>query len=401
MAYTAPEAVGIGSAELLIIDSLVQSAIAQKAIPGAQVLVAKDENIIYHKAFGHHTYDGQQAVALHDLYDLASITKIAGALPLLMQLYEEGKFDLDATLGTYLPYYRRGNKKDITFREILAHQAGLEPWIPYWQDAFRKSGKRKRRYLNTQASKKYSVQVGDQLYLNPKFYKRIHKAIRRSETGEKKYLYSGLVFYLFPEIIEKITGEDYNTLLRSRLYDPLGAGTLTYFPQKFDKSRIVPTEYDSVFRKQQIHGAVHDEGAALMPGSSSNAGLFSNANDLAKLMQMYANLGVYGGRRYLKEETLREFSRCQYCAEGNRRGLGFDRPPATPSNNGNTARSASPVSFGHSGFTGTFTWADPEHNLVYVFLSNRVYPTRENNKLFRLNTRTNILQAVYDALPRD
>jgi CubicO group peptidase (beta-lactamase class C family) len=201
--------------------------------------------------------------------------------------------------------------------------------------------------------------------------------------------------------VEELSGEDYLTYINENFYDPLGATTLTYNPmEEFPKKRIVPTEHDFLFRKESIHGSVHDEGAIMMGGVSANAGLFSNANDLAKLMQMYMDKGVYGGQRYISEETVNEFIRYQFPENDNRRGLGFDKPYFKRSPNGNAAMSASDSSFGHSGFTGTFTWADPEHNLVYVFMSNRVHPTRENTRLYKLNTRTNIQQVLYDAMER-
>jgi beta-N-acetylhexosaminidase len=398
-AYSYPEAVGLNSATLSQIDSIASLAITERAIPGCQVLVAKDNQVVFQKSYGFHTYDSAREVRDDDLYDLASITKVSGALPGLMKLNEEGRFDLDATLGTYLKYFRSGNKKDLTFREILAHQAGLKAWIPYWQTAIRKNGKYRWKTLKNTQSENYPFEIAENLYLHKSYKKKIYRQIRKTDLGEKKYLYSGLTFYIFPEIIEEITGEKYEEYIYDNFYKPLGANTLTYRPmEKFDVDRIVPTEYDSLFRKTQIHGKVHDEGAAMMEGISSNAGLFANANDLAKLWQMYCNYGEYGGQQYLQEETVREFARCQYPENDNRRALGFDRPLPAPKPDGNTAVSASQSSFGHTGFTGTFAWADPAHNLVYIFLSNRVYRTRNNTKLYDLNIRTNIQQVIYDAM---
>lgn len=398
-AYSYPEAVGLNSATLSNIDSIASFAIRERATPGCQVLVAKDNQVVFQKSYGFHTYDSVRAVRDDDLYDLASITKVSGALPGLMKLYEEGRFDLDAALGTYLKYFRRGNKKDLTFREILAHQAGLKSWIPYWQTAIRKNGKYRWKTLSHTQSEKYPYEIAENLYLHKSYKKKIYKQIRKTDLGEKKYLYSGLTFYIFPDIINEITQQKYEEYIYDNFYRPLGANTLTYRPmEKFDVDRIVPTEYDSLFRKSQIHGKVHDEGAAMMEGISSNAGLFADANDLAKLFQMYCNYGEYGGYRFLKPETVQEFSRCQYPENDNRRALGFDRPMSDPHENGNTAVSVSQVSFGHTGFTGTFAWADPEYNLVYIFLSNRVYPTRNNTKLYDLNIRTNIQQVIYDAM---
>ncbi len=399
--YLLPEEAGLNSRILNKIDSVASYAIHIKAAPGCQVLIAKDNKVVYKKSFGYHTYDSLHKVTDSDLYDLASVTKVSGALPGLMKLYEEGRFDLDATLGTYLKYFKRSNKKELTFREILAHQSGIKPYIVYWKTAIKKSGKYRRKTISITQSADYPYEISNGLFIHKDYKKKIYKQIKKTKLGEKKYKYSGLTFYLFPDIIESITGEQYTDYIYNNFYKPLGATTLTYNPtKKFDSERIVPTEYDSLFRKQLIHGKVHDEGAAMMGGVSSNAGLFADANDLAKLFQMYCNYGKFGGKEYLKEETIKEFSRCQYPENDNRRGLGFDRPLPEPHENGNTAKSVSQSSFGHSGFTGTFAWADPEYNIVYIFLSNRVYPTRENRKLYELNIRTNIQEIIYEALEK-
>ncbi len=397
--YTIPEAVGLQSETMEQIDTIVYRAISGKAMPGCQVLIAKDNKVVFKKSYGYQTYDSLLKINDDDMYDLASLTKVSGALPGLMKLYEEGKFDLDATLGTYLKYFRRSNKKELTFREILAHQSGIKPYIVYWKTAIKKNGKYRRKTISAKQSDNYPYELTDGLYLHKDYKKKIYKQIRKSELGEKKYKYSGLTFYLFPDIIEAITGEDFTDYIYNNFYRPLGATTLRYNPlNNFNLQRLVPTEYDSGFRKSLVHGHVHDEGAAMMEGVSSNAGLFASANDLAKLFQMYCNYGEFGGHQYLKKETVMEFSRCQYPDNDNRRGLGFDRPLTTPHENGNTAKSVSQLSFGHSGFTGTFAWADPANKLVYIFLSNRVYPTRENRKLYTENIRTNIQEVIYKAM---
>lgn len=397
--YTLPEAVGLDSEKLKSIDSIANAAIKAKATPGCQILIAKDNQVIYQKAFGYHTYDSIRKVSNTDLYDLASVTKVSGALPCLMKLYEERKFDLEATMGTYLPYFKRRSKKELTYREILAHQSGLFPYIVYWKNAIKKNGKFRRKTFSNEKSEDFSYELSPGLYLHNEFKSKIYKQIRKSKLGDKKYNYSGLSFLLYPEIIETITGQAYDDYLYENFYKPLGAHSITYNPlEKFEIDKITPTEYDSLFRKTLVRGKVHDEAAAVMAGISSNAGLFANANDLAKLFQMYCNYGTYGNREYLNEETLLEFTRCQYPENDNRRGLGFDRPLPEPHENGNTAKSVSQLSFGHSGFTGTYAWADPEYNLVYIFLSNRVYQTRENRKLYELNIRTDIQDIIYDAM---
>ena len=399
--YTLPEDAGMDGEILRAgIDSLMWEAINAKAIPGGQVLVAKDKKVIFYEAYGEHSYFDTIQVEKDDLYDLASISKISSALPAIMKLHDEGKFDLDASIDDYLPYFRNSNKADVPFRDILAHQARFKPWIPYWQNTLRDNGSFRWFTFKEDSSRRFPVKITDNLWLHHNYQKKIFKAIKKSPLeDEAEYKYSGLLFYLLPTIVEELSGQDYLTYINENFYDPLGATTLTYNPaEEFSKERIVPTEHDFFFRKEAIHGSVHDEGAIMMGGVSANAGLFSNANDLAKLMQMYLDKGEYGGRRYISEETIEEFTRYQFPENDNRRGLGFDKPYFERGPNGNAAMSASDSSFGHSGFTGTFTWADPEHNLVYVFLSNRVHPTRENTRLYKLNTRTNIQQVLYDAL---
>ncbi|MEX2336741.1 MAG: glycoside hydrolase family 3 N-terminal domain-containing protein [Fulvivirga sp.] len=385
------------------IDSLVGQALMVKAIPGAQILVAKDKKIIFHKAYGLQSYFDTVKVKTDDLYDLASVSKITTTLPVLMQLHDQGKFNLDATMRQYMPYFKGSNKADLSFREILAHQAALKPWIPYWRSTLRKNGTFKWFTFKHDRSKRFPIKVADDLYLHKNYKKKIYKAIKKSDLEPKKeYKYSGLAFYLFPKMIEEMTGQTFQDYLYNRFYIPLGATTLRYNPlQYFSINRIVPTEYDLEFRNTLIYGEVHDEGAAMMAGVSGNAGLFSNANDMAKLLQMYLNGGTYGGNTYISDSTMKKFESCQFCEQGNRRGLGFDKPAIDYIENGNTARDASPESFGHSGFTGTLVWVDPKYDLIYVFLSNRVHPTRENTRLYKLNTRTKIQQVLYDAVKPD
>ena len=416
--YTPPAYAGM-DAQLLedSIRAIVEEGIRAGAFPGAQVLVAKDGNVVYHKAFGYHTYDSLQAVQATDIYDLASVTKISSALPALMRLHGQGKFDLDAPLKQYFPQLGRSNKDTLSFRSMLAHNARLPPWIPYWKGTLRGNARYpwKKRWDNerindfrfrwctfkTDSSARFPVYVTDSLWLHRNYKEKIYKAIRKSPLNEKEgYVYSGLLFYLLPEMVAELTGEDFERYLKKTFYHPLGAYTITYNPLRFfPQSRIVPTERDTFFRMALLHGRVHDEGAAMMGGVSGNAGLFASANDLAKLMTMYMNFGAYAGEQYIAEESAREFTRCQYCETGNRRGLGFDKPLIEyDPKDSSVAEAASPDSFGHSGYTGTFTWADPKNGLLYVFMSNRVYPTRDNPKIYRLNIRPRIHEVLYEAV---
>jgi CubicO group peptidase (beta-lactamase class C family) len=400
------------------ISAIVKEGIEAGAFPGAQVLVAKDGKVIYHEVFGYHTYDNKTRVKKSDIYDFASVSKISSALPAIMKWYGEGELDLDAPMKAYFPSFAKSNKANLSYRSMLAHNARLLPWVPYWRSTLKgcaaypwkkrwdnnnyNNGKFKRKTFKRDSSEKYNVFVTDDLWLHKDFKaKRIYKAIRKSPLNEKQeYKYSGLLFYLLPEIVANKSGKDYEAYLKETFYHPLGAYTLTYNPTRFfPLDRIIPTERDTFFRNVQIHGSVHDEGAAMMGGVSANAGLFGSAGDLAKLMQMYMNYGTFGGKRYITEAAVEEFARCQYCDEGNRRGLGFDKPlmeyDAAASS---VAEGASPASFGHSGYTGTFTWVDPENGLLYIFFCNRVYPTRFNRKIYTMKIRPRIHQVLYDAM---
>ncbi|WP_224997848.1 glycoside hydrolase family 3 N-terminal domain-containing protein [Cesiribacter sp. SM1] len=402
LGYSVPEAVGLRSADLAGIDSLVQQAISEKATPGAQVLVAKNGKVIYHKSFGYHTYENQIPVQNTDLYDLASVTKISTALAAFMKLQGEGRFDVNKTLGEYLPMMRGSNKEQLVYRDILTHQAGLKSWIPFWRETVRKNGKFRWYTFKNKRSRRFPIMVADNLYIHRKYADKIYKEIKESPLNEKPgYVYSDLSFILAPKVVEGITGQEFETYLKEQIYKPLGATSLTFNPYKhYPSSHIVPTEYEPHFRNQLLHSTVHDEGAAMLGGVSGHAGLFGNANDLAKLMQLYLNDGTYAERTYIENNTVSQFSKCQFCEQGNYRALGFDRPSKPGAANSNAAQSAPAESFGHSGFTGTYTWIDPANEIVYVFLSNRVNPSRDNSKLSKLNTRTNVLQVVYNAIQR-
>lgn len=386
------------------VDSIMTLGIQQEAFPGAQLLVAKQGKIIFHKGYGYHTYDNEKAVALNDIYDLASVTKITAALPTLMKLHGEGKLSLDKPFSTYWnPWKKKEDKKDLTVREILAHQAGLTPYIIFLNEVTKKNGKLKKKWVSDKWNAKYSNQSFENLYIKERFKKKIYREISKSKVSdEKKYKYSGLTFLLYPQIVKNLTGIEYSKYLRTNFYDPLGNKTMGFKPKtKGFSNAIVPTEIDTLFRHTLTKDWVHDENAALLGGISGNAGLFATAEDLARLMQLYMNYGVYGEKRYLKEETVKEFIKVQYPENDNRRGLGFDKPLLNNSEmslkDAYPAPEASAESFGHSGFTGTFVWADPENQLVFVFLSNRVYPTRSHRNLYNLNIRTALHSVFYKA----
>ena len=389
------------------VDSIITNGIKKEAFPGAQVLVAKQGEVIFHKAYGYHTYDSLRAVGLHDRYDLASVTKITAALPALMKLYEEGLIDLDAPFSTYWkPWKHRKDKRDLSLREILAHQAGLTPYIVFLNEVMR-NGKLKKRFVNMQPSEKFSLRAYKNLYVNKRFKRKMYRMINRSGVSEEKiYKYSGLAFLLFPKVISDLTGQSYEYYLKKHFYLPMEALTLDFNPElTYFQNPIVPTERDSVFRKTLTQGWVHDENASLMGGISGNAGLFGTARDLAKMMLMYQNYGVYAGQQYLKKETLAEFTAVQFPENENRRGLGFDKPLLNNQNltleEAYPAPEVSPESIGHGGFTGTFVWADPKYQLVFIFLSNRVYPYRSHRQLYELNIRSALQQVFYKGLLQD
>lgn len=400
LSYGVPEQVGMSSKELKRLDSLANVVVKQKMAPGLQMLVAKNGKVVYRKSFGYHTDEKKIRVQNNHLYDLASITKILGGLPLIMKAEEEGKFSLDTKLGSIFPDLKGSNKENITFKEAMAHYGQLRSWIPFYLATLDSvTHQPSELYYRKKPSQDFSIHVAKDFYLNSAFKDSMHNAIINSPLlSRKRYKYSGLIFYLFRDYFEQVYKQPMDVSLDNFFYRPLGAYTLTYNPlEKFNPALIVPTEKDTYFRKQLLHGYVHDQGAAMLGGVNGNAGLFANANDVAKMMQMYIQEGYYGGKRYFKEETLREFNKQYYKDKEVRRGLGFDKPQINPREKA-TCGCVSPKSFGHSGYTGTYTWADPETELVYVFLSNRVYPTAENNGLVKYNIRTVGQQLVQDAI---
>lgn len=390
------------------VDSIVNEAIEAGAFPGCRVLVAIKGAVIFNESYGYHTYKKRIRVQEHDVYDLASVTKISGPLPLIIKACDKGLMDLDEPFYLYWPdwkqrLFHRSNKEEMTLREVLAHQARLSPYINYYPELM-EDGRYRNRFFDINSSKKFSLRIDEHLYLSTAFKKRVYKAIRQSPLlDDAKYKYSGLSYMLYPELLENIFDEDYESLLYSQIYSRLGASSLCYKPiGKIDDSRLVPTEYDRHFRQQQLKGLVHDEAAAVMGGVSGNAGLFASAGDLAKLMQLYLQKGTYGGERYFSEETVEEFTKVQFPENENRRGAGFDKPlfgnDTLSIKESYPAPGVSASSYGHSGFTGTFVWIDPEYEMVYIFLSNRVYPTRDNPLIYQMNVRPAIQQVFYDAL---
>ena len=427
LAYTHPLDAGMHPDTLALMEPFILESIRDKAIPGCQVLVARNGKVVWHRAYGHHTYLHRRAVRLTDLYDLASITKITATLPALMRLRDQGRFHEDSLLGSYGILPDSCNMAELVCGDILSHQAGLVPWIPFYYDLLEpldtsqhlvsanwshayplKIGpstyaNRNVRYLDHVFDRSYApeypIQVASDLYMRADRRDSLYRKIHESPLLSKEYRYSDLGYYMFQQLIERETDTLLYPYVWYNFYAPLGAETLGYLPlNRFPRERIVPTENDMFFRRQLLHGHVHDPGAAMLGGIAGHAGLFGDANDLAKMMQMYLNGGCYGGKRYLDSATLAVYTSCYDPENENRRGLGFDRPVTDEQGEGPACDDASPLSFGHSGFTGTLAWADPANGLLFIFLSNRIHPNQGNNRLIEENTRTRIQQVIYDSI---
>ncbi|MBN2214089.1 MAG: serine hydrolase [Bacteroidales bacterium] len=426
--YSTPAEAGIDEDYLGKIDSIALNAIAMQSTPGCQILAARKGIVFYQKSFGYHTYHREKPVQNTDLYDLASITKIAATMPAVMKLKEQHLLDIDKKISAYLTYLDTTNKKDITIKDILLHQSRLKAWIPFYIKTLEplypgqnfasyrfsesypikisnnyyvnKHLKYIDNYYSDHFSDGFPVKVAEGLYMNKTLLDTIWSDIALSElNGNEGYRYSDLGFYVLYKIIEDLLNKRFEDYLDSAFYRTMGAWSLCFNPlNRFDKTTITPTENDLVFRRQLIHGYVHDMGAAMLGGVCGHAGLFSNANDLAKIMQMLLSGGEYGGIRYLDKETIEYFTRCPDCKNGNRRGLGFDKPEPDSTKNGPSSRLASLKSFGHTGFTGTMAWVDPEQELIYVFLSNRIYPEITNSRLVDYDVRTKIQDVIYAAI---
>ncbi len=398
--YGIPEEVGVDSDSLHHkIDSLMKIGLRQAMMPGAQIVVARKGAVIFDKAYGYHTYSKKQRVQPDDVYDIASMTKILASLPLLMELHSKGSLKLEDKLGSLIPELKNTNKANITIKDALSHYARFKAWIPFYISTLDSVTKKpSATYYRKEYSKDYNIKVADQMYLRSDYQDSIIKKIGESDLRSRlSYKYSDLPYYLIKKYLEDYYGKNLDKLTQERFYQPIGASRTGYKPlQKFKKSDIVPSENDTYWRNQKVQGYVHDMGAAMQNNIGGHAGLFSNANDVAKLMQMYLQDGYYGGKRYLSKETLSSFNTCNYCPQNVRRGVGFDKPQL--SGDGPTCGCVPMSSFGHSGFTGTYTWADPENELVYVFLSNRTFPTMENRKLIKSGLRTKIQEAIYESM---
>lgn len=390
-----PEEVGMSSEKLKQIDNIANQAVRTRATPGCQVLVVKDGRVVYDKGFGSHTFRNKSKVKKTDLYDIASITKVAATTLSLMKLQEEGELSINDKMVKYLPELIGTNKSHMTIKMVLEHKAGLKSWIPFYKSTITDTFVFDSIYSNT-ASDSHTY-VGNELYMLSSYKKQIRKEILNSELGTiGKYKYSDLGMILMKDLIERITGVAMEYYVDSVFYRPLGIERMTYLPlNKFDKSSVIPTSISPDMRDGLVHGFVHDPAAAMLGGVSGHAGLFSNSKSLAILMKMLLNGGVYNGKRYLQKETITQFTAKQ--SRDSRRGIGWDKPEFNKRYINLASDYASSSCFGHTGFTGTMVWADPKYDLIYVFLSNRVYPSQENKKLLRQNVRTDIMDVIYES----
>lgn len=331
------------------------------------------------------------------MYDLASLTKILATLPAIMKMEEEGKISLEDTFSELIPEYADTDLKNVTVLKALSHYGRLPSWIAFYLDTLGKNRKPSVEFYRTSPGDGFSTMVTNRLYLADAYQDSIYNRIGRQSLKSNRYRYSDVPYYVFKKYIEDVYAESLDVLLDKTLFEPLGANFTGYKPlERFNKNTIVPSEIDNYYRYQTVQGYVHDMGAAMQGGVGGHAGLFSNANDVAKIMQMYLQGGYYGGDRFLQSRTIEKFNKCYFCNKEVRRGVGFDKPQLE--DKGPTCGCVSRKSFGHSGFTGTYTWADPEEEIVYVFLSNRTYPSSTNTLLIKSGLRTRIQQAIYDSI---
>ena len=399
LGFTAPENVGMKSDILSKIEMIANKAIDGKMTPGLQVLVARKGKVVYQKSFGYQTYENLVKVKNSDLYDAASVTKMISTLPNVMKMYDEKKINLESTLGFMIPSFVNTDKNAITFKNLMSHYAGFQAWIPFYKSTLDSAKVPINKFYRKTFETGFSKKVADNLFITDNYNDTIMKIIGDSKLSAKiEYKYSDFTFIILKDYLERMTQKTLDVLSQENFYGSLGMTNTLYNPlAKFEKSVIAPTENDNYFRQQIIQGYVHDMGAAMQGGIGGHAGLFSNSMDVAKMMQMFLQKGNYGGIQYFTEKTIEDFNTCYFCSEGNRRGLGFDKPQI--SGDGPTCKCVSKSSFGHTGFTGIMAWADPETELVYVFMSNRTFPdSNAPNLLSKYNIREDIQKIIQDAI---
>ena len=399
LSYADPEMVGVDRKKLNKIDSLVNYAIQNEMTPGAQILVAKNSKIIYDKSFGRLRYNENLKTNSETIYDLASLTKILVTTPIIMNLVDKNIIGLETKLKEIIPRYEKSNKSEISVKELLSGHAALQAWIPFYKLTLDEKNRPSSKYYSFSRNSTNSIKVSPDLYLRTDYVDTIRNIIKKSDLLKNKYKYSDLSYLIIQEFIENHYDQNLDQIIHELMFRKLGI-ELTYNPTlKFSTKNIAPTELDEYFRYKEINGYVHDMAAAMLGGVSTHAGLFGNAINVAKVMQLYIQNGNYGNQQILNPETINLFNNCYYCDEDNRRGVGFDKPQLE--DDGPTCGCISMNSFGHSGWTGTFAWADPDQEIIYVFLSNRSYPTGESagkSKLVKENIRSKIQEIIYNSI---
>jgi beta-N-acetylhexosaminidase len=393
-----PMALGININDLDRLDDFLANAIRIGAFPGCRVLAAKDGKVFYDKAFGHLTQDRRNSVDINTMYDIASVTKVAATTMAIMKLYDQGKIDLNDYLGKYLRMTKGTDKEYLKLKDILTHQAGLKSWVPFYKETLDSTKYPRADIYSKSMSGKYSIKVSNNLYMRSDWVDTMFKRIMMSPLENRgKYVYSDLDFILLQKVAETITKKPLDEYVSEEFYKPLGMNSTSFNPyKKLPGKEIAPTEYDDYFRHQIIQGYVHDMGAAMFGGVSGHAGLFSTPNDLGTLFQMLLNGGIYNGKRYFQKSTVDLFT-SKYSLIS-RRGLGFDKPEPNANKGNPCSDNASLRTFGHQGFTGTCVWADPEQGLLFIFLSNRTYPSAENKLINKLDVREKSQSILYSAL---
>ncbi len=397
-----PESVGMKSAILQRIDSLAYDMIAKGAAPGCQILALKDGKLVYHKNFGFYDYSQREIVTDSSVYDLASVTKICATTLSVMRLYDEGRLQLDATLGTYLPWVRGTDKANLTIRDVLLHQAGLVSYIPFYKETLMPSGWPDTMLFGPHQDSLHTLRVAENLYMQSRYVDTMFRRILDSKLlpSGRQYIYSDNDFIFLGKIVEALTGQTLDHYVRETFYEPMGLETTGFEPRsRLALTRLVPTEFEPNFRVQWIRGDVHDPGAAMFGGVAGHAGLFSSAGDLGVLAQMLLNGGSYGGKQYIRPATIQQFT--GYHSGISRRGLGFDKPEKDNASRKDPypSKSCSLQTYGHTGFTGTCLWIDPQASLAFIFLSNRVCPNGGSNyKLSTLKVRENMMETLYQAM---
>ena len=399
LSYADPEMVGVDRNKLNKIDSLINYAIQNEMTPGAQILVAKNSKVIYDKSFGRLRYNENLKTNSETIYDLASLTKILVTTPIIINLVDKNIIGLETKLKEIIPRYENSNKSEISVKELLSGHAALQAWIPFYKLTLDEKNRPSSKYYSFSRNITNSVKVSPDLYLRTDYVDTIRNIIKKSDLLKDKYKYSDLSYLIIQEFIENHYNQNLDQIIYELMFRKLGI-ELTYNPTlKYSTNNIAPTEIDEYFRYKEINGYVHDMAAAMLGGVSTHAGLFGNALNVAKVMQLYIQNGNYGNEQILKPETINLFNNCYYCDEDNRRGVGFDKPQLE--DDGPTCGCVSMNSFGHSGWTGTFAWADPDQEIIYVFLSNRSYPAGESagkSKLVNENIRSKIQEIIYNSI---